>query len=176
MGGQSLSTPGNTKTKQKQIAMLERDMQALELRKAGATLLQISKQLSPEGKLINTGQISRMIQRAMRSMYYESADEYRQMQMARYEAMILSLWQRAIGGRDPVTKALLAPDYQAVDRVLKIMAQQATLMGLNAPLRVDWRVMVAQAAADMGLSEDERQELISDVRTHMAMVALPAGH
>lgn len=104
-----------------------RDARALELRLAGMRYKDIAPIIGYAGK---QGAYD-AVQRAMKVETEHSAehrDQYRALEIARLERMILKLWPAVIG--DP-------PNLAAVDRVLKIIAQEARLLGLDAPLQVN---------------------------------------
>ena len=59
---------------------------------------------------------------ALKATLREPADEVRDLEVARLDAMLLPLWRRVQQG-----------DERAVDRALKIMERRARLLGLDAP-------------------------------------------
>jgi hypothetical protein len=103
-----------------QIASHERKLQALELRKAGATFQQIADQL---GYRSASGAFN-AVKAALKATLREPADELRELELTRLDAMLLPLWRRVQSG-----------DEKAVDRVLRIMERRARLLGLDAPTR-----------------------------------------
>jgi len=119
------------------IHAAERQARALELRKAGATFQQIADQLG----YANRAAARNAVMRALQSIIGEPAQELRQLELERLDAMMLGLWPRARKG-----------DEAAVDRVLKIMERRAKLLGLDTPARTD--VTVHQVdATDTALAE-----------------------
>jgi len=103
------------------IATEEKMQMALELRKGGATYLQIGQQIGCTKKyawdLIQRG-LARM-----RDETAESAKELRQIELLRLEAMHLALWPQ----KGKVKEATV---------LLHIAERRARLLGLDAPLRL----------------------------------------
>ena len=95
-----------------------RHLQALELRKAGATYQAIADQLG----YANARGAHKAVASALKATLREPADEVRDLEVARLDAMLLPLWRRVQQG-----------DERAVDRALKIMERRARLLGLDAP-------------------------------------------
>ena len=96
----------------------ERTRQALELRKAGASLDQIAEKL----KFAHRSNARKAIQAAIKEIYEEPAKEVLSLELARLDAMLLGLYQKAKSG-----------DVAAVDRVVRIMDRRAKYLGLDAP-------------------------------------------
>ncbi len=159
---------GESKTSPRKIKAVERQAQALELRKAGVTYAQIAKTLgykSPSGA-------QQAIETAMQNTVQEPADTLRRLECERLDAMWRGLWALAVRG-----------DAVAIARCLDIMARRAKLLGLDAPvkqelsgdtsLRVeyvnDWRGTVATTppGADAGTPTGEANEY-SQCRPQMA--------
>ena len=104
-----------------------RRLQALELRKAGATYQQIGERLN-----ISANQAHLDVRRELQKLAEQSAElatEVRQMELERLDAMHLGLWPEARKGH-----------LGAVDRVLRIMERRASLLGLDAPKQQDIRL------------------------------------
>ena len=95
-----------------------RHLQALELRKAGATYQAIADQLG----YANARGAHKAVASALKLTLREPADEVRDLEVARLDAMLLPLWRRVQQG-----------DERAVDRALRIMERRARLLGLDAP-------------------------------------------
>lgn len=98
----------------------ERQKQAVALRIAGATFAQIGDRLGVTAQAAHKMVVKALADTAKKTA--ESAEQLRQMELQRLDALQASLWPDAMRG-----------DEQKVDRVLKIMAQRAKLLGLNAP-------------------------------------------
>lgn len=134
----------HNKADQNVIEATERQRQAVELRKAGGSFEEIARQLGykdPSGAY-------RAVRTALRKTIQQPADELRQLEVARLDALLVGLWSDARKG-----------DVAKIDRVLKIMQRRADLLGLDAPKRVDATIEVRQEAErlalETGLSVEE---------------------
>lgn len=106
----------------RRITAAEKRARALELRKAGATYDQIARQVG----FSERGAAYRAVQTALLEITQEPAQEVRQLELERLDAMLLGLWPAARKGKEG-----------AVDRVLRIMERRAKLLGLDAPVKAD---------------------------------------
>jgi hypothetical protein len=111
-------------TAKSMVLAKSRELECLALRKAGATYDQIAEKtgLAREGARL-------AVSRALKSLAEattEAAEEVRQLELDRLDAMLLGLWQKAQRG-----------DTAAIDRVLKIQERRARLLGLDAVVKVD---------------------------------------
>lgn len=106
----------------RRIAAAEQRRRALELRKAGATYDQIAQQVG----YTNRGSAHRAVMAALKEITAEPAQEVRQLELERLDAMLLGLWPAARKGNQG-----------AVDRVLRIMERRAKLLGLDSPVKAD---------------------------------------
>ena len=100
----------------------ERQRQALELRKAGATYEVIAQKLGYRGPSSAYGAIKSALHKTLQP----PADEVRALEIERLDALLLALWPQARQG-----------NHGAIDRVLKVMERRARLLGLDAPTRTD---------------------------------------
>jgi AraC-like DNA-binding protein len=107
---------GESKISPRRIDSQERVAKALELRKAGETLQQIADQLG----YANPSAVYAAIRRTLDQIVVPAVEEYRKMELERLDALQLAVWPAARRG-----------DYQAIDRVLKIMERRARLLGLD---------------------------------------------
>jgi len=106
---------------QRKVEAHTRQLQALELRKAGVTYEGIAKQLgykSPEA-------VFQAVKAAMKSSLNEPANEIREMEVKRLDDMLLAMWPQVKNGNQG-----------AVDRSLRIMERRARLLGLDAPTKI----------------------------------------
>lgn len=106
----------------RRIEAAEKRARALELRKAGATYDQIARQVG----FSERGAAYRAVQTALLEITQEPAQEVRQLELERLDAMLLGLWPAARKGKEG-----------AVDRVLRIMERRAKLLGLDAPVKAE---------------------------------------
>jgi hypothetical protein len=125
-----------------QIASHDRKLQALELRKAGATFQAIADKLGYRGP----SGAHKAVVSALRATLREPAEELRELELMRLDAMLLGLWRRAQAGEE-----------KAVDRVLRIAERRARLLGLDAPARSELSGPQGKpVSVDLsGLSEEE---------------------
>ena len=134
---------GESKASEKRIAAAERQARAIELRKAGLGYAAIARQLGYGGPSGAYG----AIMTALRALTREPAQELRELELARLDDLLLGLWADARKGN--VAK---------IDRVLKIMARRAALLGLDAPTRfadvTDARRDAEEIAAEIGKGDD----------------------
>ncbi len=123
----------------KRIAAAERRIQALELRKAGASYRRIGEALGVAAVTAHND-----VHRALADLIAaqnSSAKEYQALELERLDAMLLAVWTDASHGH-----------LGAVDRVLRISERRAKLLGLDAPLKMDVAV-VAVVSEIVGLCE-----------------------
>ena len=136
---------GELKTTEKRLTAVERQRQALEMRKAGKGFVEIAQVLGYGGP---SGAYN-AVTTALRKTLQEPADELRQMELARLDALQAALWPKAIAG-----------EWAAADRVLSIMERRAKLLGLDAPTRADvvTQTKVSFSADDFAAAERELAE------------------
>lgn len=117
-----MTAPEST-TSNRKVRGRERELQALELRKAGFTFDRIGQQLG-----ITTQGAHQAIKRALARIAAktdEAADDVRRLELERLDGMLPVMWTQAKQGNQG-----------AVDRVLRIMERRARLLGLDAPAEV----------------------------------------
>ena len=116
--------PTESKTSPRKMRAKEREVEALNLRKSGATYDQIGKALG-----ITTQGAYRAIIRSLNRLNEqnrESADELRRLEVERLDRMLAAIWGQVLNGNQG-----------AVDRAIKIGERRAKLLGLDAPTRAD---------------------------------------
>lgn len=110
------------KTSSRIVVARERELQALALRKAGATYQDISDRMG-----ISVGAAHKAVMRVLHRLARdadEAGEVLRRLELDRLDALHLAVWQQAMRGK-----------LGAVDRVLRIMERRARLLGLDAPER-----------------------------------------
>lgn len=133
-------------TSPRAITAHDRQMQALQLRRSGATFQQIAEQLG----YAHRSNARKAIQAALDGALSEEADALRALELDRLDRLQLAHWQRATSG-----------DVKATETVLKVMQHRAKLLGLYAPVqrevtfRDELAEMAEKVAADYGLSAEE---------------------
>ena|SRR5699024_453721 len=100
----------------KRIAAAERKAEALKLRKSGATYDEIAKQLGLSGRT----SAFQCVQRAIRDITKEPAKDVLELEVARLDAMLAGLWDKATDGDD-----------KAVNSAIRIMDRRAKYLGLD---------------------------------------------
>lgn len=134
------------KTSKRRIVGLERQLRALELRKAGYSYRAIAEELG-----ISVSAAYRATTRALKRLNektQEEAEVVRRLELERLDDLLLAMWPKAQNG-----------DQGAVDRILRIMERRARLLGLDAPLKEETDIGTALAQilerlADAGDSGD----------------------
>jgi len=104
------------------VAAVERQRQALELRKAGASYRTIAATLGYAGPQGAYKAVTAGLKEALR----EPATELKDMECARLDALLFALWPQATKG-DPA----------AVSRCLAVMERRARLLGLDEPRKTE---------------------------------------
>jgi hypothetical protein len=110
--------PRRKATTPARIKLAEKESQALELRKGGATYARIAQVLG----YTEEGGAAKAVKRALKDTLQEPADEMRRLEAQRLDAMQSALWPAAISGK-----------WLAVDRCLGIMERRARMLGLDMP-------------------------------------------
>lgn len=118
-----------SKTSPRRIGAVEKQRRALDLRKGGATYVQIAQELGYKDHTAAVAAVKVALQKTLQ----EPADELRELECARLDTLLISIWPTARRG-----------DLGAVDRVLKIMARRAELLGLDAPKKINVNHMIDQ--------------------------------
>ena len=100
------------------------DMAIAEWRKAESVRLRLQGHEYDEvAELVgysNRGTAWRTVTKALRERVDSAVDEYRQLELARLDALQASLWDKAMSG-----------DIASANTVLKVMGQRARLLGLD---------------------------------------------
>ena len=109
-------------TQQATLDALDRQLKALELRKAGVSYEDIAKALGWAHK--NGAWYA--VKHAIALVKREPAQALITLEAERLDKMQQALWAKAIKG-----------DYGAVDRIIKLMERRARLLGLDAPESVE---------------------------------------
>ena len=145
--------------KNEQIGAVDRQRQALELRKCGHTYQQIARALNYRA----ASGAWHATQRGLKTTLREPADELRQLELARLDTLHHALWDRAIAG-----------NLRAVDAVLRIMKRRASLLGMDAPKRLGvsvemtMRAMAERMAVRYGLDASalvaEAEQILGEMR------------
>lgn len=103
------------------IDVAERQRQAVELRRAGASYEQIARQLEYRGK---SGAFA-AVRAALKKAVVEEVDELRTLEQERLDLAQAAIWVQVRNG-----------NLGAIDRFLRIQDRRARLLGLDAPMKV----------------------------------------
>ena len=121
-----------------------RHLQALELRKAGATYQVIADQLG----YASAKGAHKAVASALKATLREAGDDVRALELERLDAMLLALWRRVQNG-----------DERAIDRALKIEERRAKRLGLDTPIRTvtldDIDREIARLEAELATREEQ---------------------
>jgi len=114
-----------------ELVVHDRDRKMLEARKAGANYREIATIFGVSASTAHRG-VGRAIAQE-RARYSSEAQDAGWIQLERYDTLLRHLWpftrpQQIDGENGPIQ---VPPAYDAVDRVLKIMAAQQKLLGLD---------------------------------------------
>lgn len=140
-----------SKTAPAKALSLQRQAQALELRRMGKGFAEIAAALG-----IGKSQAHRLVVAGMadaREQVAAQADDLRTEEVSRLDGMLAGLWPSARKG-----------GVAAVDRVLKIMERRARLLGLDAPVKLaHGGDKGAPPIQSVGMTADEFRAIAADV-------------
>lgn len=118
-----------------EVALAEKEAQAINLRRAGATYEDIARQVGysdPSGAY-------RAVQRVLRRTIQEPADDLRTLEGQRLERLMMAVWPLALGREIRTADGKVTredPNLKAVEAARKIIADRRTLFGLDSPIPV----------------------------------------
>jgi DNA-binding CsgD family transcriptional regulator len=116
--------PTESKTSPRKMRARDREVEALNLRKSGATYDQIGKTLG-----ITTQGAYKAIIRSLQRLNEkntEGTEELRRLEVERLDRMLAAIWGQVLNGNQG-----------AIDRALRIGERRAKLLGLDAPTKTD---------------------------------------
>lgn len=125
---------------QKKAQIAQRKLDAVRLRTTGATYAQIASHLQ-----ISDSQAWRYVNSALTELAQQreaQAEQLRELEAMRYDALQVSIWGRAIKG-----------DLPAITTVLNIMRQRAQLFGLNEATKHELSILIDIAPTVLRLVE-----------------------
>lgn len=168
-----------SKTSPRRIQAAERRNRALQLRIAGATYEQIARTPFSEGDprplYKDRKRAHEAVMVALKELAQDTAgkgSELKALELARLESMQISLWPATRPSKqvtcDNCGHGLYrVPDHDAIDRVLKIMAQRSRYLGLDAVKGADQDHSEAEsmigalmAAIEHGVPDDDGSSLL----------------
>ena len=140
------------------VKTLEREEQALELRRAGASYREIARILRVSVRTAHSV-VQRGIGRHI-SAVADQGEHVLHLELDRLDRLLRAVWPQAIQGQP-----------QAVDRALRIMERRSSFLGLDAPRKIapttvegdglDASGMIAMLAVPAKLSVEEWQSLVA---------------
>ena len=107
---------GESKTSKNRLVAVDRQRQALELRAAGHSFESIAQTIGYSGP---SGAYKAVVS-ALDKTLQEPAENLRQLELERLDAMLTAIWPQALKGY-----------LGAIDRVLKIIERRSKLLGLE---------------------------------------------
>jgi DNA-binding CsgD family transcriptional regulator len=116
--------PTESKTSARRLTYAERKLQALELRKGGATFQQIGDALGISKQNAHKHVMTALT--AMNEQIAEEASVMRTLELERLDKLWFAMYRQATQGNQG-----------AVDRCIRIMERRAKLLGLDAPTRTE---------------------------------------
>ena len=128
------------------IRIQEKEIAAIGLRREGATYDEIAVQL---GYADHTGARSAVL-RGMRRALQEPADELRELEAARLDALMRAHWPFALAG-----------DSKAAVVVLRTMERRAKLLGLDAPMVASVDVTVFEGGSELDREVQRLAEILA---------------
>jgi hypothetical protein len=143
-------------TSPRRLRAAEKQRQALELRIAGATLELIAAQVGYK----DSSGAYRAIQAALKSTLQPPAEELRRLQYERLERLYAAAHRKAVGANQG------EPDYEAMDRAIKVVQRINALYGLETTkLRVGGDADAPPISLAATATATARVELLSRLST-----------
>jgi len=115
----------------KELAKQEKAEKIIELRRTGATWELIAKATG----YANPSGAYKAYQKILESMVYPKLEEYRHMELDLYDRLQLSVYERAKNG-----------DMRAIETILKISDRRRSIIGLDAPSKIQAEVITYDGA------------------------------
>lgn len=134
--------PGESSTSPRRLVVMERQRQALELRKEGHTFAVIATKL---GWKDQRGAFE-AVKSALKKVLRPPAETLRTLDLERLDTALLSLWPRVRTG-----------DPKAINTMLRILERRARLLGLDSPIAIDFK---DTTPPPKGLSDTELEQVI----------------
>ncbi len=145
-----------SKTSKRILTGRQREIDALELRKSGATYSSIAKAMG-----ISLSGAADAVKRALARLNersLEGADELRRLELERLDRMLLAMYPQATRGNQG-----------SVDRVLRIMERRARLLGLDAPIRNEHSGVGGRPIATVNAQMDVKND-VSELEQLLAIL------
>jgi len=142
-----------------------REIRAIDLRRQGWTYGEIAKEV---GYADHTGARLAVL-RGMQRALQEPADELREMEATRLDALQQAYWRPALDG-----------DVKAATILLKLMERRSKLLGLDQPIKVESNVTVFEGGSELDAEVQRLAEFLAsnantDSGSITAALAIEAG-
>jgi hypothetical protein len=142
-----------------------RETDALNLRAAGATYRQVQKALG----FASTSGAYDCVQRALLKLKTEASDLARMLEAVRLDQVIRALWPSIVG--TVVDGVHVDPPFNematAINRFVQVSKRRADMLGLDAPVRIDFETEVREWAREEGLDEEQA---VRDAERHLRRI------
>jgi hypothetical protein len=148
----------NPETSAKKLKEKERAIQALELRKAGASFAMIAGQL----EYADESGARKAVKALMDKREYEAVNEARKLELERLDKMLLG------DGKNGVYNQAVKGNFGAIDRVIKIMERRSKLLGLDASAKVE-------TTGSIDVNVNDAKERLKHLLTRHAAESTAAG-
>ena len=116
--------PGESQHSRRRLEAVEQQVKALHYRKTGLTYAEIAERLGMRSSQTAWSAVESALKRTLQ----EPADDVRNLELGRLDAMFLPVYINACRG-----------DLAAVNAALNIMTRRARLLGLDAPIKTENR-------------------------------------
>ena len=132
---------GESATSPRRLEAIEKQRQALELRRAGATYEEIARAV---GYGTSRSAAYKAVMSAIHRVLQEPAEAVLVLELQRLDKLQMAIWSKAMAG-----------DEKAIGRVLEIMGRRARLLGIDQPRRIDITARIRELAGDAPVDPDD---------------------
>ena len=131
------------RARQKQIEAHDRQLQALNLRKAGMTYDAIAVAAGYKSKQAAWKAVGAALKMTLRE---EGTDELRSLEVERVDVALKSIWAQVLSG-----------NLGAVDRFIRLSERRARLLGLDTPIKIAPTTPDGKDAWKVGLTPEQAE-------------------
>lgn len=148
------------------VEITTKQIQAVELRKAGYTFAEIADALGYEHK----SSALRAVRSALNRWGIEAVDELRLLELSRLDTITKKLWPFIMGRRADDGSWARRPDLDAMRLYLQVSQRRSQLLGLDAPREVRLGLTADEdSEAEKRVADvDEYEELIEVIATEVS--------
>lgn len=126
--------------------VIEKERKVLELRLMGVTFDVIAQQVG----YASPGSAHNAYKRALLRTLREPAQELRELEVARLDKLLSSIWTKALRGEIP-----------AIQTSIKIMERRAKLLGLDVPVKIQAEVTTYDGGSDIDREVQRLADLLA---------------